>query len=198
MICPHFSKKLRLLRLEFKALAPFSKANGQKSKKAVFCYNGVSQATWYRILRLSNPRTLKNDLIRKKTCDCRSFISPREKYRMEPILENESLKRQALKWQQLGFELGLDVSEATIWRTLSKIDYHRCLACQRGWQSPKSAANWVKCANVILEMHPESRIEIVYVSMVRFTLNEALSISYKLYASPENNIASIVYNIERN
>ncbi len=39
------------------------------------------------------------------------------------------------------------------------------------------------------------RIEIVYASMMKFTLGSVLSISYELYASPKSDIASILYNI---
>lgn len=42
------------------------------------------------------------------------------------------------------------------------------------------------------------RIGIVYASVMKFTLGGALSISYVLYASPESDIASIVYNTGRN
>lgn len=42
------------------------------------------------------------------------------------------------------------------------------------------------------------RIGILYASMTKFTVGGALSISYKLYVSPESNIASIVYNKRRN
>lgn len=63
--------------------------------------------------------------------------------------------KDGLTWQQLGFEVRLDVSEATIRRTMGTMDYHKCLACQGGWQSPKSAANRVQYAKVMLERHPE-------------------------------------------
>ncbi len=74
---------------------------------------------------------------------------------MEWILENEGLERRAFTWQQLRFEMGLDVSDATIRRTIGTIDYHKCLACQRGWQTPKYAANRVQYAKVMLEKRPE-------------------------------------------
>ena len=46
----------------------FLKSEGITSKnEAVFRANGVSHATGYRILRSKNPRTLKNDPIRKET-----------------------------------------------------------------------------------------------------------------------------------
>ncbi len=64
----------------------FLKSEGIKGKnEAVFLTNGVSHATGYRILRSSNPRTLKNDPTREETCRGHN----RE---MEKILENERLE----------------------------------------------------------------------------------------------------------
>lgn len=66
------------------------------------------------------------------------------------------------------------------------------------WQSPKSVANRVQYAKIMLEKHPElehwDRVALV----VKFTLGGALSISYALCASPESNIVSIVNNTGRN
>lgn len=74
---------------------------------------------------------------------------------MERILENEGLARRALTWQQLGFKVKLDVFDNTIWRAMGTLDYHKCLACQQGWQLPRSAANRVQYVQVILERYPE-------------------------------------------
>lgn len=95
---------------------------------------------------------MKNDPTRKKARVCRSFINSRKIYEIERILKNEGLEGWALTWQQLRFKARLDVSEAIIWRTMGKMEY---LACQRGWQSLKSATNQVKYAKVILERHSE-------------------------------------------
>lgn len=43
-----------------------------------------------------------------------------------------------------------------------------------------------------------TRIEIAYASMMKFTLDGVLSISYKLFASLDSNTISIIYNIGRN
>ena len=153
---PAFLQKTTPVKARIQGACDFLESEGLKiSKEKVFRYNGVSRATGYRILRSSNPRTLKNDPARKETRGRRSLISPREIHEMERILENEGLEGRALSGQQLEFEVGLDVFEATIRRTMGTMDYHKCLACQRGWQSPKRAANRVKYAKVMLERHPE-------------------------------------------
>ena len=155
---PAFLQKTTPVKARIQGACDFLESEGLKiSKEKVFRYNSVSRATRYRILRSNNPRTLKNDLTRKKTRGRRSLISPREIHDMERILENEGLEGQALTCQQLEFEVGLDISEVTIWRTMSTIDCDQCLACQRGWQSLKPAANRVKYAKVMLERHPEPK-----------------------------------------
>ena len=154
---PAFLQKTTPVKARIHGECDFLESEGLKiSKEKVFRYNSVSRATGYRIPRSSNPRTLKNDLTRKKTRGRRSLISPREIHEMEQILENEGLEGRALTWQQLRFEVELDLSEVTIQRTMGIIDYHKCLAYQRGWQSPKRVANRVKYAKVMLERHSES------------------------------------------
>ena len=60
-----------------------------------------------------------------------------------------------MTWLQLGFEAQVDASEATIKRVMGSLDYHKCLACQRGWQSPSSKKNRVEYAKYMLERYPE-------------------------------------------
>ena len=35
------------------------------------------------------------------------------------------------------------------------LNYHKCIACQRGWQSPVSIKNRVEYSRVMLERYPE-------------------------------------------
>ena len=62
---------------------------------------------------------------------------------MENILENEGLEGRSLTWIQLGFEAQVEASEAIIRRAMGTLDYHKCVACQRVWQSPASKKNQV-------------------------------------------------------
>ena len=84
----------------------FLKSEGITSKnEAVFRANGVSHATGYRILRSKNPRTLKNDPIRKETRHRPNKITPEQIREMEKILEKEGLEGRSLTWMQLGFDV---------------------------------------------------------------------------------------------
>ncbi len=122
----------------------FLKSEGIIGKnEAVFKSNGVSHATRYRILRSSNPRTLKNDPTREETRKGHNKITPEQIREMKKILENEGLESRSLTWIQLGFKAQVEASEATIQKAMGKLQYHKYLACQRGWQSPSSRKNWV-------------------------------------------------------
>ena len=112
----------------------FVKSEGITGKKeAVLRANGVLHATGYRILRSNNPRTLKNVLTRTEKRHRPNKITPEQIREMEKILENEGLEGRSLTWMQLGFEAQVEASEATIRRAMGTLDYHKRLACQRGW-----------------------------------------------------------------
>jgi hypothetical protein len=60
------------------------------------------------------------------------MITPQKLREMEEILENEGIEARGLTWEQLGTEVGLDVSGRTIRRVLRTLDYHKCVACKKG------------------------------------------------------------------
>ena len=72
---------------------------------------------------------------RKETRLPKRIITPAQIREMERLSENEGLEGRSLPWLQLGFEAQVDASETTIRRALGSLDYHKCLACQRGWVS---------------------------------------------------------------
>lgn len=115
----------------------------------------MSRRTGYQILQSSNPRTLKNGPTRKETRGRKQIITLAQIREMEKILENEGLEGRGLIWSQLGFEPQVDVSEATIKRIMGSLDYHKCLICQRGGQSPSSKKKRVEYAKYVLERYPK-------------------------------------------
>ena len=52
-------------------------------------------------------------------------------------------------------EVGLDVNGKTIKAAMGSMDYHKCLACKKGWVSKKTADWRVKWADARLERYPE-------------------------------------------
>jgi hypothetical protein len=45
----------------------------------------------------------------------------------------EGFEAQALTWEALGWEAGLEVSGDTVKRALGLMEYSKCIACQKGW-----------------------------------------------------------------
>ncbi len=87
--------------------------------------------TSYRILKSSNPRTLRNDPTRKGTQGAKNIITPEQIREKEKILENEDLEGLSLILAKLGFEAQVETSKATIRWAMGILDYDKCLACQR-------------------------------------------------------------------
>lgn len=52
-------------------------------------------------------------------------------------------------------EAGIEATKLTIKNIMGSFNYHKCLACQRGWQSPRSCANRMEYARIKLEKYPE-------------------------------------------
>lgn len=77
---------------------------------------------------------------------------------MEQILQHEGLEGRAFTWEQLGMEAGVEASGWTIKMVMGSLEYHKFLACQRSWQSPRSAAaNRVEYARKTLGKYPRPK-----------------------------------------
>ena len=74
---------------------------------------------------------------------------------MERILEEEGIEARALTWEQLGEEIGLDCTGRTIKNAMGTMDYHKCIACRKGWVNKKTAENRVKWTDFMLERYPK-------------------------------------------
>ena len=63
------------------------------------------------------------------------LISQSDIYNMERILESDRIETRAMTWEHLAYESGLDVSGHTVQRIMGTLDYHKYIACQKGWVS---------------------------------------------------------------
>jgi hypothetical protein len=50
---------------------------------------------------------------------------------MEEILENEGIEVRGLTCEQIGTEVGLDISGCTVKRALEKMEYSKCVASRK-------------------------------------------------------------------
>jgi hypothetical protein len=87
---------------------------------------------------------LHNDKSLEESRGRKSLISKDKLKEMEYILETEGIAGRAMTWQQLGLEIGLDVSGRTIQRALGSLEYSKYIACQRGWVNAKTASRRLK------------------------------------------------------
>lgn len=54
------------------------------------------------------------------------------------ILEEDGFCSRALTWEQLGYEASLDVRGDTIQFWMGTMEYHKCIACKKGWCNGKT------------------------------------------------------------
>ena len=84
-------------------------------------------------------------------------ISPKDIRRMEQILEEDGFCTRALTWEQLGYKADLDVCRATIRRRIGTIDYHKCLACRKGWVNESTKKKRLEYAEYWIQRYPEPK-----------------------------------------
>ena len=128
------------VKAQIKAVIDFCEAKKLSVfKRDVFRHFYVLKSRAYHMLqptesvRRTRPRIPADAQGRPK------LISDDKLEEMEQILETEGIAGRALTWEQLGFEVGLEVSGRTIQQALGTMDYHKCIACDKGWVSPKVA-----------------------------------------------------------
>lgn len=125
-------------------------------KNDVFRTFNVSKAQGYQFLNSeTSAQRRHNDPEESETRGRKSIVSTKDIREMEKILEEEGFEARALTWQQLGFEAGLDCSEDMIKRVMGTMNYHKCIACRKGWISPRTATKQVDWSTVMLERYPD-------------------------------------------
>lgn len=89
-------------------------------------------------------RRLHNDAEKVKTRGRHAIVTPQLIREIEQVIEEEGFEARALTWEQLGYEVGLECSGRTIQAAMGTIDYHKCVACRKGWVNAKTARRRVK------------------------------------------------------
>lgn len=102
---------------------------------------------------------------------------------MKKVLEEDGFNARALTWEQLGYEVGLDVSGRTVQRHRDTMDYHKYLAGRKGWCNERIKAKRVECCEIWKENIPTKRIGITFVSAMNFTTALDPKTRYVSYAS---------------
>ena len=127
------------------------------SKEEVFKTFGVPRSTGYELLKTNSTRQRHHDLDLVETRGRKTIVTSDQIQEMESILQTTGLEGRGLTWEQLGMEAGVKASGKTIKRIMGTMDYHKCIACQQGWVSEKTAANRLAFAQKMLEKYPEPK-----------------------------------------
>jgi hypothetical protein len=155
----HYStpEKARL-RAAYRERKQYNFTGTNHSNNSLFRRLGIAKSSAYRILASEslNPsdRTFHNDPAVKETRGRPKLITDQDLSRMEAILESCDVQGRSMTWETLGYEAGLDVSVDTIRRAMGTLNYHKCIACQKGWVSDKLGQLRKEWAATMLERYP--------------------------------------------
>ena len=115
----------------------------------------VPKSTVFDICNASSSRRSTHNPKIQETRGRSRKITPKDIRQMERILEEDGIYSRALTWEQLGYEAGLDVSGRTIQRSMGTMDYHKCIACRKGWVNKASKKRRVEYAEYWLSRYRE-------------------------------------------
>lgn len=127
----------------------------QNFKEDVFRTFGVSSRQGWEFLRNNaSSRRRHNDPSKEETRGRKSVVSPEKIREMERIVETEGIEARAYKWEQLEYGVGLESSGRTIRKAMETMEYHKCMACRRGWVNEKTRKDRLEYATVMLQRYP--------------------------------------------
>jgi hypothetical protein len=156
----HSTPQKARLRAAFNELKHHDYNGVEDSNNALFNRLGIAKSSAYRILgsELTNPsdRTHHNQPGVAERRGRPKAITPDHQRQMEAILHNSDVQTRLMTWETLGYEVGLDVSWRTIQRFMGRLDYHKCIACRKGWVDDKLGQKRKDWAALMLERYPTS------------------------------------------
>lgn len=116
-----------------------------------------SRQGWEFLRHDASSRRRHNDPSKEEIRGRKSLVSLEEIGEMERILETEGIEARAYTWEQLGYELGLECSGRTIRKAMGTMEYHKCIACRRGWVNEKTRKDRLEYATVMLQRYPNPK-----------------------------------------
>lgn len=123
----------------------------------IFKEFGVSDRQGYAIIQSETSRRRHStDTI--ETRGRWSKLSGPQVSEADHILQDGELELEGkrLTWEQLAIEIGADVVGRTMHSTLqAALNYHKCLACVKGWLAEPSMERRVKYASTMYEKYPK-------------------------------------------
>jgi hypothetical protein len=151
--------RIRAAYKEWLETTPSEETRTTITKQAFFERNHISRRSGYRILglELTNPsdRTFHNQPGVTETRGRRKLIIDDDLHRMEEILYNSDIETRSMTWETLAFEAGLDVSVDIIRRAIGALNYHKCIACRKGWVNKELGERRKAWAKTMLDRYPD-------------------------------------------
>ena len=126
-------------------------------KEDVFRVFGTSKQAGWKMLTRENSSRTRHIADIPETRGRHSIVTPRHIREMDRILETEGMEARGLTWVQLGYEVGLECSGRTIQRVMGTMNYHKCIACRKGWVSESTAKRRFEWAIVMKERYPDDK-----------------------------------------
>jgi hypothetical protein len=124
----------------------------------LFRYNGVSKTRGWAIIQQDNElfdrRHHNNEVLEEKR-GRPPILSPKDIERVDRFLQDQGWSARSMTWSQIAEELDLDVSGQTLRSHIGSMDYHKCIACAKGWISGNLAPKRKEWAEVMLRKYPE-------------------------------------------
>jgi transposase len=148
----------------------FEAKNIPHHKTDVFKHFRASKSSGYEILAEGSSAQRIDILVENNPSHRTRKITPQKLREMERILENKGIEARGLTWEQLGTKVGLNVSGKTVQRALGTLEYHKFIACKKGWVNKQTAAKRVEHACIMLKRYsdPEDWYKVRFSDEVHF------------------------------
>ena len=144
-------------RAKIQGVAEFYRIRGTPiNNHEIFQAFGVKASQGYKTLK-GDTRTRHNQQHANEIRGRKNKITGAQVREAEAILQEEALKIEGKRytWAQLATEFGADVHGDTMRATMrAALNYHKCLACVKGWLDEHMAKRRVAYAHNMLQRYP--------------------------------------------
>jgi hypothetical protein len=124
----------------------------------LFRFNNVSKHRGWAMLKVDNElfdrRHHNNEVVPEKR-GRPPILSAKDLERCDRFLQDLGWSARSMTWSQLAEELDSDCSGQTLKDHLGSMDYHKCIACSKGWVLEKLAKRRKEWAKVMHQKYPE-------------------------------------------
>ena len=151
---PHDTPTKARIRQAVADLDRYGPQPSARSKAHIFQRFGVSRSSGYSIIADESDRRGPNQIARELRPGRPSAITPLQIHKCERLITSYGAVGRSLTWEQLLHEAEINASEETLRRAMGQRDWSRCIACRRGWQSPKNMTKRVEFAERMLLQYP--------------------------------------------